>query len=167
MHQCKGRVVADRADVAKMIGEPFEFSHQGAQICGARRNSDVEGRLDRLREGETIGDGAVAGNTRRDLRSALDRGASHQLVDALVHEAEPLLEAHDGFAIRGEAEMTRLDNAGVDGPDRYQVERLALGGQKRVWVADGIDLMARAAGLPNPPATMIEPTAMVGRAFGL
>ena len=166
MHQCEGRVVTDGADIAEMIGEPFEFSHQRAQICRARRNIDVERRFDRLRKGEAIGDRAVAGHARRETRGALDRGADHQLIDALVHEAKPLLKPHDGFAIGREAEMARLDNAGVHGSDRYLVERFAFCGKERVAVTGGVDLFGVAARMTHAPAAMIEPGPLVGRVFG-
>ena len=32
-HQGEGGVVADRADVAEMIGEPFDLGHDAAQGC--------------------------------------------------------------------------------------------------------------------------------------
>ena len=49
VHQREGRVVADRADVAEMIGDPLELGHDPAQHVGARRRLDAERRLDRAR----------------------------------------------------------------------------------------------------------------------
>ena len=41
MHERKRRVVADGADIAEMIGQPFELRHQRPQIARARRRFDV------------------------------------------------------------------------------------------------------------------------------
>ena len=70
VHQRERRVVADRADVAEMIGEPLELGHQRAQPDRARRHLDAERRLDRAREGEGIGDRAVAAMRAGELRGA-------------------------------------------------------------------------------------------------
>ena len=70
VHQREGGVVADGADVAEMIGEALELGHQRAQPDGARRHARSERRLDRLREGERIGDGAVARGAAGKLRAA-------------------------------------------------------------------------------------------------
>ena len=51
VHEREGGVVADRADVAEMIGEAFEFGHQRAQPHRARRHLDTQGGLDGAREG--------------------------------------------------------------------------------------------------------------------
>ena len=58
MHERERRIVADRADVAEMVRQPFELRHQGPQIARARRRLDVQRRLDRMRKRDPIGDGA-------------------------------------------------------------------------------------------------------------
>ena len=65
------------------------------------------------------------------LAAALERRAGHQRLDALVHIAQPLFEPHHRLAIRGEAEMARLDDAGMDRADRDLVQALALDRQER------------------------------------
>ena len=50
-HESEGGVVADGANVAKVIGEAFEFGHQGAQPGRARRYRQAERRLDGAGEG--------------------------------------------------------------------------------------------------------------------
>ncbi|MCY1230220.1 hypothetical protein D9M72_426260 [compost metagenome] len=47
MHEGEGGVVADRADVAEMVGEPFELGHERAQPDGARRDVELSRSLDR------------------------------------------------------------------------------------------------------------------------
>ena len=138
VHQREGGVVADRADVAEVIGEALELGHQRAQPDRARRRLDAERRLDGAGEGERIGDRAVAGDAAGEPRRPVDVGAGHQTLDALVDVAEPLLEPHHGLAVGGEAEMAGLDDAGMDRPDRDLVQALALGGQEAIG--------ARAAG---------------------
>src|SRR5262245_30187882 len=44
----EGRVVADGADIAEMIGHAFEFGHDRAQEYCARRNLDLKRRFDRM-----------------------------------------------------------------------------------------------------------------------
>ena len=83
-----------------------------------------------------------------------DLGARHQALDALVHVAQPFLEAHDRLAVGGEAEVAGLDDAGMNRPDRYLVQPLAFGRQ---------ELVARHA-LPAGPATVIEPRPGIGQA---
>ena len=65
-----------------------------------------------------------------ELGRLLERGALHQGFDALVHIAEPLLQPHHVLAIGGEAEMSRLDDAGMHGTDRDLVQAFALDRQE-------------------------------------
>ena len=116
--QSEGRIIADRADVAEMIGEPFEFRHQGAEISRARRNGNFECRFHGGGKGPSIGDRAVARDPAGKARGLIERRIHHQPVDAFVHIAEPLFEPHDNFAIGGKAKMTGLDNAGMHGSRR-------------------------------------------------
>src|SRR5262249_4014365 len=114
----EGRVVANGADVAEMVGKTLELSHERAEPDGAIRNLDLERRLDGLRKGEPVGDGTVPRCPPRELRPLVEAGSGHERVGALVHVAEPLLEPHHRLAIGREAKMPRLDDAGMDRPDR-------------------------------------------------
>ena len=78
LHHREGRVVADRADIAQVIGEPFQFRHQAAQPVRAARRLDAESRLGGAGEGQLVGDGAVAGGPARELRGALQIGPGQQ-----------------------------------------------------------------------------------------
>ena len=98
----------------------------------ARRRLDAERRLHRAREGECIGDRAVARRAAGKPRGLLQRGAVHQVVDALVHVAQALFQPHHRFAIGGEAEMARLDDAGVHRTDGDLVQAFAFDRQERI-----------------------------------
>ncbi len=73
----------------------------------------------------------------------------HQVIDALVHVAQALLQPHHGFAVAGEAEMARLDDAGMHRADRNLMQAFAFHRQERI--RRGI-------------RAMIEPGARVGQA---
>ena len=60
VHQGKGGIVADGADVAEMVGQPLEFRDESPQPNCAIRHVKLQGRLDGLRKRIGIGDGAVA-----------------------------------------------------------------------------------------------------------
>ena len=129
-------VVADRADVAEMIGDALELGHDAAQDLGARRRIDLQRLLDRAGEGEAVGHGGIAGDARDHARRALDVGVGEQPVDALVHVAEPLLQPRHRLAVDAEAEMAGLDDAGVHRADRNLVQALALDRQEIVRPPD-------------------------------
>ena len=93
---------------------------------------DAERGFHRAREGEGVGNGAVARGAAGEARRLLERRAMHQCVDALVHVAQALLQPHHGLAIGGEAEMARLDDAGVHRTDRNLVQALAFHRQERI-----------------------------------
>ena len=132
MHERERCVVADGADVAEMVGQPLQLRHQRAQIGRARRHFDLQGGFGGQREGIGIGDRAVAGAAAGKLGGAFEGSARHQALDALVHIAEALLQAHHVLAIGGEAEVARLDDAGMHGTDRDLVQALAFHRQERI-----------------------------------
>ncbi len=39
--QCESRVIADRPDVAQVVGDALELRHHAAQHGGARRSADA------------------------------------------------------------------------------------------------------------------------------
>ena len=60
VHQRKGGIVADGADVAEMVGKPLEFGEQRSQPNRAIGHDKFQGRLGGARKRIGIGDGAVA-----------------------------------------------------------------------------------------------------------
>ncbi len=117
LHEGEGGIVADRADIAEVVGDAFKLGHQGAQIDSARRHGDLERGFDGAREGERMGDRTVAGDAGGEPRRLVDRLADHQPLDALVNVAEPRLKAGDRFAISVKAEMSGFDDPGMYGSD--------------------------------------------------
>jgi hypothetical protein len=97
-----------------------------AQIHCPCRRLDPERGLDRARERIGIGDGRVAGDTADQGRGTVELGSRHQSLDALVDITEALFQPHHRFAIGGEAEMPRLDDAGMDRTDRDLMQPFAL-----------------------------------------
>ena len=91
------------------------------------------------------------------------RRAGHQRLDALMHVAEPLFEPHHGLAIGGEAEMSRLDDAGMHRADRDLVQAFAFRRQK---VIGGRLPLAPAVRAPSGCCTSQKPRSSQGRVSG-
>jgi len=125
-------VVADRAHVAHMVRKPLQLGHDAAQQDGARRHVPAKRRFGRQREGEAIGDGAVARDARGDFAGLSEGCAGAERFDALVDVAQPLLQPRDGLAIAGEAEMAGLDDARMHGANRDLVQAGAVHGKEVV-----------------------------------
>ena len=104
-----------------------------------------------MREGERIGDSAVAGDAAGKSRRLLDRGSRHQRLDALVHIAEALFEPHHGLAAGGEAEVPGLDDAGMHRPDRDLVQAFAFRRQEGIGRPCGRRLAARTERMLHVP----------------
>ena len=156
--QRERRVVADRADVAQMIGHALELGHDAAQDLGARRRIDLERLLDRARIGKAVGHGGVAGDAGDDAAGRVDIGVGQKPVDAAVDIAEPLFQPRHGLAVDGETEMAGLDDAGMHRTDRNLVQSLARHGQE--FVGAGIAPRRgrpRAERRPHAPGAVIEP----------
>ncbi len=164
MHERERRVIADGADVAEMVCQPLELGHQRAQIVRARRRFDVQRGLDCPGEGDPVRDGAVAGGARGKLRRALDRRARHQRFDAFVHVAQALFEPHHRLARGGKAEMSRLDDAGMDRAYWNLVQVFAFHRQEYVGGARIRRRHARAERMLHVPKAEIEPRPRVRRA---
>ncbi len=164
MHERKRRIVADRADVAEMVRQPFQLRHQRSQIARARRRFDIQRRLDGVRKGDPVGDGGSRRRFAPASRAACAmRRARHQQLDPLVHVAEALLEPHHRFAAAGETEMPRLDDAGVHRADGDLVQRVAFHGQERVSLARGRRWRAVAERMAHVPEAEIEPGPRIRR----
>src|SRR5208337_2975238 len=86
----------------------------------------------------------------------------------LVRVAEQCLQPHDGLALGGEAEMTGLDDAGVDRADRNLVQIVAVGGQEGGRFRRAADARLRPDGqrVRDRPASVIEPRAVIHGAVG-
>ncbi len=81
--------------------------------------------------------------------------------------AQPLLQAHDGLAVGGEAEVPRLNNAGVHRPDRNLMQRRTFRGKEGVCIAAGTGSLLLSERVQQSPAAVVEPAPRVGAAVGL
>ena len=77
---------------------------------------------------------------------------------------QALLEPHHRLAVGGEAEVSRLDDAGVNRADRNAVQAFALHRQERVSRLFARFLRARAQRMLHIPKTEIEPRPCIRRA---
>ena len=134
-HDRERRIVADRADIAEVICQALKLGHQRAQIDRARRHLNLQRGLHGARKRDCISDGAVTGGAPGKMSSAVERRPGHQTHDSLVHVSEPLLQAHDRLAIRGETKMAGLNDARMNWTDGNLVETLALRRQELIWRA--------------------------------
>jgi hypothetical protein len=106
------------------------------------------------------------------LRAAREVGADEQFLDALVLVAEAFFEAQHALADDREAEVARLDDAGVDGADRDFVGALAADLDevvvgRRVGEAAGRQRGVVAQRIPaGGPAAMAQPGALVAALAG-
>src|SRR5258706_8736997 len=123
--QREGGIVTDAADVAEMVGEPFEFCEQSTQPYRAVRHDKFEGSLSRPRKRIGIRDGAVARYASGELASQLNISSDHEPLDALMGISQPLFQPHHGLPARGKSEMARFDDAGMHGPDRNLMQAVA------------------------------------------
>jgi hypothetical protein len=128
VHQREGSIVADRADVTKVIREALQLRHESAQPTRSLGHLDPKRRLDCLSKSERVGNGAVAGDAASELGSSVEIGTSHQALNSLVNVAKPFLKPNHRLAICREAEMAGLDDAGMDRTDRDLVHAFAFGG---------------------------------------
>ena len=129
------RIVADSAHVVHMMRQAFEFGHDAAQENRARRHVPSKGGFGGKREGKAVGDRAVARNARRNFRSLIQWRAGAEGLDAPVHIAQPFLQARDGLAVAGEAEMAWLDDARMHGAHGDLVQASAIHGKECVSLA--------------------------------
>ncbi len=127
-----------------MVGQPLQLEGDAAQRLGAERDLAAGERLDRLAVGRRVADRRVAGDRLHRVERALGRPADERPLDAAVLVAERDLQVEDLLAVALEAEVPRLDDAGVDRADRDLVDLLAL---DAVEVGDADDRgFARLAG---------------------
>ena len=165
MHHGKGCVVADGADVAEVVRESFELRHERTQPNRALRYFDRMRGFDRPGKGNRVGHGAVAGNAPGQHRRPMHRHSRHQALRPLVHVTESRLEAHDGFAVRREPEVTGLDDARVYRTHRDLMQALTDCGEEDVRLGDARLVTLGAERARTFPRPVIEPRTLVGEPF--
>src|SRR5581483_5743831 len=125
-----GREVADvageRAEVARVVREPFELERDRPERLGARRDPAAGERLDRLAVRDRMADRGVARERLGVVHAALVRPADERALDPAVLVAERDLEVQHLLAVALEAEVSGLDDPRVHGPDRHLVDLLPV-----------------------------------------
>src|SRR5207253_863532 len=146
----KRDVVAEIAQVAEVIGNTLELEQDAAQRKRPGRRLGPGGAFDCHCVRPSVGDRGVAGDSARELRALFERHLLEALLDAFVRVAEPLLQPQDLFADDREAEVPRLDRAGVDRTDRDLVHAFALDQDERIALR-ALSVAGRARGLVAAP----------------
>ena len=135
----KRDVVGQRAEVAGVVGQAFEFERDGPQPLRAQRRLGPGEGFHDGRVGGGVGDGRVAGHGFHLAHRRAVRAAGERLLDAAMLVAERDFQVQHFFARALEAEMARLDDAGMDRADgdfvnlaAVHAEELAVGGRVAV-----------------------------------
>src|SRR5262249_13359969 len=128
-------VVDDHADVADVVVNTLELEPDDAEPAGARRHGDAGQLLDRLAVSEDVTNARVAGDALGERGCRVEREPLEELLGALVDEAESRLEVHDRLALDAEAEVTGLDDPGVDRPHGDLEDALAFDAPERKRLA--------------------------------
>ena len=123
-------VGGDHAEVGHVVVEPLHLQQDHALIAGGRRHGAAGQRLQRLAVGQRVADGRVAGDALGQRHPFLRRAPLEQLLRALVGEVEADLQVDHRFADHAEAEMPRLDDAGMHRADGDLVDALAADRQE-------------------------------------
>src|ERR1700728_2808422 len=147
-----------------MVCQPFKFRHQGAQIVRPWRRLHLRRCLDAVGKCDTVGDGAIARRTGGKPRCTFDWRTRHQRLDPLVHIAEALFAPHHRFTRSGEAEMSRLDDAGMYRANGNLMQAFAFHRQERVNRAYIRGRQTWAEWIFDVPKSKIEPRTLVRRA---
>ena len=103
----KPRVVAERTEVAEMIGDALQLERQRTQPGRTLRQAGPGHALERLAVGPRERHAGVAGDARGESMSFEDGQFGEASLDTLVNVAKALLESQYLLANHGEPEMPR------------------------------------------------------------
>src|SRR5439155_5851927 len=160
-------VVAEVAQVTKMIGDALALEKQPAQPRRACRDAQRRDAFDGLGVGPGVRDGAIARDASGEAMGFRQRKRLEALFDTFVHKGETLFEAQDLLADDLEAEMAGFDDARMHRSDSYFVHTVAVDPDKRVillsrlpfWrrleIASQRKAIDRPRRLPSPRALVI------------
>ena len=129
---------ADVADVADVVVEPLQLERDAPDEPGPRRDVDAGNLLERLAVAQPVRDRADAADTLGDVERVERREPLHALLQPAMRVEQARVEVEHGLADRREAEVARLDDAGVDRADRDLEDALAFGDEVRELVG-GLD----------------------------
>ena len=130
----EGDVGRDRADVGDVVVQPLQLEEHRPQVAGASRHLDARQPFDGVRIGQGVPDRGVAGDRLGQEQAVAPRELLEALLDALVDVEEPELQVQHRFSGHPEAEVPRLDDAGMHGPDRHLEHPFAKHRAERVRV---------------------------------
>ena len=155
-----------------MVVEPLHLQEQGAQRGGPGGDLRAGQRLDGLAVGHGVGEGAGPADPLGDLEHLVEPLPFGQLLQPAVAVEEARLQVEDHLANRGKAEVPRLDDPGVDRPDRNLHDPLAVQVVEAVRRAGhaghghgGIEVLAQGVYALRPVVVQHQP-AGVGMALG-
>ena len=120
-----------------MVGAAFELERERTQPGAARRDLAAAHALERAAVGPRVRHRRVSRDARREAMPLGERQVAEAALDALVRVAEALFEAQHLLADDREAEVARLDHAGVHRPDGDLVHAVAGDAHERVVVDRG------------------------------
>ena len=110
-------VARERAEIAGMVGQPFELERDSPEGLRACADPGPRERLDQVGVGQRVADRRVARGRLHVVDRPFRRSPDERGLDAAVLIAEGDLEMEDVLAMTLETEVAGLDDARVDGPD--------------------------------------------------
>ncbi len=128
MGDAEAHVVAERAEVGHVVGDPLQLDHERPQEPGVLGDLDRQGILDREAVGESVGGGGVARDALGEDDALGDLATFEEPLDAPVDEPQAGFHLEDRLADDEEAEVAGLDQPGMDRPDGDLVDAGALDG---------------------------------------
>jgi hypothetical protein len=113
----KRYVVSQSAKVADVIGKAFDFERERAQPLGAQRNFDAGECFHYGRIGGGMSDGRVSRGCLHLRQRRPMRTAGQRFLHATMLVSERNFQMQNFFPRALESEMSRFDNAGMNGAD--------------------------------------------------
>ena len=126
----KRHVVGQRAEVAGVVRQPFQFERDGPQPLRAQRRFRAGERFEDGRVSRRVADGRVAGDGFHLAHRRAMRPARERLLDAAMLVAERDFQMQHFLAVALKTKMARLNDARVNRPDRDFVNLAAFHAEK-------------------------------------
>ena len=121
----EAHVARQRAQIADMVGNPFQLQGHAAEELPAGRHAGCAEGLHGAAVGGRMSGGAVAGQGLGVMDRARTGSAQHRPFHAAMLVAQGDFQMVDRLTMALEAEMAGLDNASVDRTDRDLMDLLA------------------------------------------
>ena len=140
-------VARQGAEIADMVGHPLQLQGHAAEELAAGGNAGGAEGLDGAAVRGRMSGGAVAGKRLRVVDRARVGAAEHRPFHAAMLVAQGDFQMVDRLAVALEAEMARLDDAGMDRADGHFMDLLAR----------HLEEVGHAAGLRAGKANRLQP----------